>query len=199
MQDAVANLMRVSLRDHQRAGESMPRKGNQLGNIGPGSTFPCHPGGPNDYVYLYVQPQMWQAFVDVVDNDALRTNPKFATVESRWEHREELTKVVSEWTMQHTKYDVMERLGAVGVPCGACQDTAEVLADPHLRAREMIQDVNYPTRGVYQTVGCPIKLSASPARTDRPPLLGEHTDQLLTDLCGTTPEELEALRQQGVI
>lgn len=199
MQDAVANLMRVSLRDHQRAGESMPRKGNQLGNIVPGSTFPCHPGGPNDYVYLYVQPQMWQAFVDVVDNDALRTNPKFATVESRWEHREELTKAVSEWTMQHTKYDVMERLGAVGVPCGACQDTAEVLADPHLRAREMIQDVNYPTRGVYQTVGCPIKLSASPARTDRPPLLGEHTDQLLTDLCGTTPEELEALRQQGVI
>ncbi len=199
MQDAVANLMRVSLRDHQRAGESMPRKGNQLGNIVPGSTFPCHPGGPNDYVYLYVQPQMWQAFVDVVDNDALRTNPKFATVESRWEHREELTKAVSEWTMQHTKYDVMEQLGAVGVPCGACQDTAEVLADPHLRAREMIQDVNYPTRGVYQTVGCPIKLSASPARTDRPPLLGEHTDQLLTDLCGTTPEELEALRQQGVI
>lgn len=199
MQDAVANLMRVSLRDHQRTGGSMPRTGNQLGHIVPGSTFPCHPGGPNDYVYLYVQPQMWQAFVDVVDNDALRTNPKFATVESRWEYREELTKVVSEWTMQHTKYDVMERLGAVGVPCGACQDTAEILADPHLRAREMIQDVNYPTRGVYQTVGCPIKLSASPARTDRPPLLGEHTDQLLAELCGTTPAELATLRQQGVI
>ena len=69
----------------------------------------------------------------------------------------------------------MRLLGDAGVPCGACLDTGEVLADPHLRAREMIVDVEYPTRGTYQTVGCPIKLSDSPAEVTRPPLLGEHT------------------------
>jgi formyl-CoA transferase len=56
----------------------------------------------------------------------------------------------------------MRLMGDAGVPCGACQDTGEVLADLHLRAREMIVDVDYPTRGTYQTVGCPIKLSDSP-------------------------------------
>ncbi len=66
-------------------------------------------------------------------------------------------------------------MGDAGVPCGAYLDTGEVLADPHLRARDMIVDVDYPTRGTYQTVGCPVKLSDSPAEVTRPPLLGEHT------------------------
>jgi len=64
-----------------------------------------------------------------------------------------------------------------------------VLADPHLEAREMIVDVDYPTRGTYQTVGCPIKLSDSPVAVSRPPLLGEHTDVLLESLCGVEPDE----------
>src|SRR5919197_658850 len=123
MQDAVVNLVRVSLRDHQRFGQPMPRTGNQLGRNVPGTTYPCAPGGP--------------------------------------------------------KHDVMRLMGDAGVPCGACQDTGEVLADPHLKAREMIVDVDYPTRGTYQTVGCPIKLSDSPVAISRPPLLGEHTDVLL--------------------
>ena len=85
------------------------------------------------------------------------------------------------------------------MPCGACLDTGEVLADPHLRAREMIVDVDYPTRGTYQTVGCPIKLSDSPAEISRPPLLGEHTAEVLDALCGVTAEELQRLRAGGVI
>ena len=67
----------------------------------------------------------------------------------------------------------MRLMGDAGVPCGACQDTGEVLTDPHLKAREMIVDVDYPERGTYQTVGCPIKLSASPVTVSRPPLLGD--------------------------
>jgi formyl-CoA transferase len=63
----------------------------------------------------------------------------------------------------------------------------------------MIVDVDYPTRGTYQTVGCPIKLSDSPVAVNRPPLLGEHTDALLTSLCGTGPEDLERLRKGGVV
>src|SRR5260370_1402707 len=61
MQDAVVNLIRVSLRDHQRFGHAVPRTGNQLGRNVPGTTYACAPGGPNDYVYLYAQPQMWSA------------------------------------------------------------------------------------------------------------------------------------------
>jgi formyl-CoA transferase len=199
MQDAVVNLMRVSLRDHQRLGHAMPRNGNQLGSIVPGTTYPCHPGGPNDYVYIFVQTQMWPAFLKVLGRLDLRDNPKFSTPEARWENRDELNALVTAWTQQQTKYEVMRLLGEAGVPCGACQDTGEVLADPHLRAREMIVDVDYPTRGTYQTVGCPIKLSKSPAQITRPPQLGEHTGAILEELCGTTPEDFQRLRQEGVI
>ena len=94
----------------------------------------------------------------------------------------------------------MRLLGAAGVPCGACQDTGEVLEDPHLAARDMIVELDYPERdGTYRTVGCPVKLSESPAEVTRPPTLGEHTGDLLADLCGVSPEDLERLREQGVI
>ena len=159
MQDAVVNLIRVSLRDHQRAGRPMERSGNQLGHTVPGTTYPCAPGGPNDYVIILAQPQMWRAMTEVMGRPELADDPRFKTPDARWENREALDRIVEEWTRRHTKHEVMRLLGDAGVPAGACQDTGEVLADPHLKAREMIVDIDYPTRGTYQTVGCPVKLS----------------------------------------
>ena len=78
-------------------------------------------------------------------------------------------------------------------------NTGEVLADPHLRERDMIVDIDYPVRGTYQTVGCPIKLSDSPADITRPPLLGEHTDEVLGTLCGIAEEDLKRLHAGGII
>lgn len=199
MQDAVVNLIRVSLRDHQRYGNPPPRSGNQLGRTIPGTTYRCAPGGPNDYVYIFVQPQMWQAFLGVIGQPELADDARFATSEARWENRETLNAIVSKWTNQRTKHEVMRLLGAAGVPCGACLDTGEVLADPHLRAREMIVDVDYPTRGTYQTVGCPIKLSASPVTVTRPPMLGEHTEAVLQELCGATEADVAQWRSDGVL
>ncbi|HEX5325955.1 MAG TPA: CoA transferase, partial [Acetobacteraceae bacterium] len=199
MQDAVVNLIRVSLRDHQRLGRPMPRSGNQLGRTVPGTTYPCAPGGPNDYVYIFAQPQMWRAFLGAIGRPELADDPRFAGPEARWESRDALNAIVADWTRQRSKHEVMRLLGDAGVPCGACQDTGEVLADPHLRAREMIVDIDYPPRGTYQTVGCPIKLSDSPAQVTRPPLLGEHTGELLHTLCDVAPEELNRLRGDGIV
>jgi formyl-CoA transferase len=199
MQDAVVNLIRVSLRDHQRFGHPPPRVGNQLGHTVPGTTYPCAPGGPNDYVYIFAQPQMWKPLLGVLGREELVADPRFKTPDARWENRDALNAIIEAWTRQHGKHEVMRLLGDAGVPSGACQDTAEVLADPHLRERQMIVDVNFPTRGTYQTVGCPIKLSGSPVEVTRPPLLGEHTDDLLASLCDVGPDELKRLRQAGVI
>jgi formyl-CoA transferase len=199
MQDAVVNLIRVSLRDHQRFGEAMPRRGNQMGRNVPSTTYPCAPGGPNDYVFITAQQQMWPAFTAAIDRPDLARDPRFATEEARWEHRAALTSIIEEWTRGRSKHEAMRVLGEAGVPCGACQDTGEVLADPHLKAREMILDIDYPTRGTYQTVGCPIKLSDSPAEVTRPPLLGEHTEALLTEICGVGREEVEGLRDDGIV
>ncbi|MBV9969525.1 MAG: formyl-CoA transferase [Xanthobacteraceae bacterium] len=199
MQDAVVNIIRVSLRDHQRQGRPMERHGNQLGRTVPGSTYACAPGGPNDYVIMLAQPQMWRQLTEVIGRPELAGDARFATPNARWEHREALDAIVEEWTRQRGKHEVMRLMGEAGVPCGACLDTGEVLADPHLKAREMIVDVEYPTRGTYQTVGCPIKLSDSPAEIARPPLLGEHSADLLAELCGVDALEAKRLREAGVI
>jgi formyl-CoA transferase len=199
MQDAVVNIIRVSLRDHQRQGRPMERHGNQLGHTVPGTTYACAPGGPDDYVIVLCQPQMWPALVKVLGRPELAEDPRFKTPGARWDNRDELNAIVEAWTRQRSKYEVMQLLGDAGVPCGACQDTGEVLADPHLKAREMIVDVDYPTRGTYQTVGCPVKLSDSPVAVTRPPLLGEHTAALLNELCGVDPDEVAKLRDAGVV
>ena len=199
MQDAVVNIIRVSLRDHQRFGAPMPRRGTQMGRGIPSTTYPCAPGGPNDYAFITAQQQMWPAFCEAIGRTELADDPRFSTEEARWENRAALNAIIEEWTGTRTKHEVMRILGAAGVPCGACQDTGEVLADPHLKAREMIVDVDYPTRGTYQTVGCPIKLSDSPVRVSRPPLLGEHTEPLLGELCGVGPEEVKRLHDDGVV
>ena len=177
----------------------LPRNGNQLGRNVPGTTYACAPGGPNDYVVIYAQPQMWKALMKTMRQPELADDPRFATPDARWENRDALNAIIEAWTCRHSKHEVMRLLGEAGVPCGATLDTGEVLADPHLRQREMIVDVEYPTRGTYQTVGCPMKLSDSPAEVTRPPLLGEHTAEVLAALCGVTADEVQRLRSLGVV
>ena len=199
MQDAVVNLIRVSLGDHQHFGHPSPRTGNQLGRTVPATTYSCAPGGPNDYVYIFAELQMWKPFLDAIGQPDLAADPRFKTPDARWENRAALNAVIETWTRQRGKHEVMRILSEAGVPCGACQDTGEVLSDPHLRARDMIVDVDYPGRGTYQTAGCPIKLSESPAAITRPPLLGEHTGEILTALCGVASEDLKRLRDTGIV
>jgi len=142
---------------------------------------------------------MWPAVARVLGQPELTEDARFKTVEARWENRDTLNAILEAWTRQRSKHEVMRLMGEAGVPCGACQDTGEVLADPHLKAREMIVDLDYPPRGTYQTVGCPLKLSDSPVVVTRPPMLGEHTEALLEALCGVAPDETKRMRQDGVV
>src|SRR5882762_6480152 len=98
MQDAVVNLIRVSLRDHQRLGHAVPRSGNQLGRTIPGTTYRCRPGGPNDYVFIFVQQQMWPAVAKVLGQPELTEDARFKTVEARWDNRTELNAIIEAWT-----------------------------------------------------------------------------------------------------
>jgi formyl-CoA transferase len=200
MQDAVVNLMRVAIRDHQRFDKPRERTGNQLGTTVPGTAYPCHPGGANDYIFIFVQPQMWEAFLGVLGRPELAADPRFATADARWENRDALDAIVETWTRTHNKHDLMRQLGDAGVPSGAIQDTGEVIADPHLREREMMVELDYPPRdGVYHTPGCPIKLSGSKVDITAPPQLGEHTNEVLRDLCGLDEDALTRLHKAGVI
>jgi formyl-CoA transferase len=198
MQDAVVNLIRVSLRDHQRLGRSMPRTGNQLGAGVPGTTYRCHPGGPNDYVFVFVQQQMWHPLLRAMGREDLVGDARYETGEARWQRKDEVDALMEDWTSKRSKHEVMRILAAAGVPCGACLDTGEVLSDPHLHAREMIVELEHPVRGRYVTVGNPVKLSASPTTITPSPLLGQHRREILREL-GYGDADIDTLAADGAV
>lgn len=198
MQDAVVNLVRVSLRDHQRMGRPVERNGNQLGPFVPATTYRCHPGGSNDYVFILAQQQMWHPLLRAMGRDELIGDARYETPDARVERMDEVNALIEEWTSQRPKHEVMQIMAEAGVPCGACQDTGEVLSDPHLKARDMIVEVEHPIRGRYLTAGNPIKLSGSSVPITTPPLLGEHTAEILAEL-GYTAADITALTEDGAI
>jgi formyl-CoA transferase len=196
MQDAVVNIMRVSLRDHQRLGAPMQRTGNQLGAGVPGTTYRCSPGGPNDYVFVFTQQQMWAPLLKAIGREDLLNDERYATQDARWKHKAEVDALMESWTIKRTKHDVTKILGDAGVPCGAVLDTGEILTDPHLLQREMIVEVDHPQRGKFKTVGNPIKLSASKTTITPSPLLGQHRGEVLKEL-GYGDDDVAQLMKDG--
>jgi formyl-CoA transferase len=93
----------------------------------------------------------------------------------------------------------MEIMAGAGVPCGAVLDSTEVLADPHLRQRRFVVDLEHPRRGPYPMPGNPVRLSDSPTEVARSPLLGEHNAEIYGKLLGYKPDEIEQLRRDGII
>jgi formyl-CoA transferase len=202
MQEVVANFLRGRYVDHYREHRASERRGNEIVGGIPGGAYPCAPGGPNDYVYIYVQPintEMWRAFATAIDRADLLRDPRCVDAKTRWTHEKELNEIFRAWTRTRTKHEVMEILGAAGVPCGAVLDTGEILDDPHLNARGQIHTIEHPTRGTFRLPGCPVRLSDSPAPTAAPPLAGQHTGEILGDVLGMSKDDVAALQARGVV
>ncbi len=215
MQDAVLNLCRVKLRDQQRLahgplkeypqypdktfGEAVPRSGNASGGGHPGRALKCEPGGPNDYIYVVVQAQVWEPLMQLIGRAELVGHPDYATPEARLPHLDECFKIVEEWTQQHTKYEAMKLLNEVNVPCGPVLDMRELMEDESLAARGIVVEVKHPQRGTFKTVGCPLQLSDSPVKVKTPPQLGEHTEEILREFVGYGDKDIKEAQAEGAI
>jgi formyl-CoA transferase len=101
--------------------------------------------------------------------------------------------------MTKDKMEAMGILNPLNVPCGPILSMGELAQEESLRQTGTVVEVDHPERGKYLTVGNPIKLSDSPAEVERSPLLGEHTEEILTDVVGLDPEDIERAREQGAI
>ncbi|WP_328609745.1 formyl-CoA transferase [Amycolatopsis sp. NBC_00345] len=211
MQDAVLNLCRVKLRDQQRLAhgplgeypnevftDEVPRSGNASGGGQPGWAVRCAPGGPNDYIYVIIQPVGWAPITELIGQPELAVDPEWATPEARLSKLDKVFALVEQWTEQHTKWEVMERLNAHNIPCGPILSTRELIEDETLAELGTVVEVQHPERGAFKTVGCPLKLSDSPVEIERSPLLGEHNNEVLGEL-GYGPQDLDRLRTAGVI
>jgi formyl-CoA transferase len=212
MQDAVMNLCRVKMRDHQRLfhgalteypnqefGEEVPRSGNASGGGQPGWAVRCAPGGPNDYIYVIVQPQLWGPLTELIGRPELADDPEWNTPQARLPKLDRMFGLIEEWSLQHPKFEAMDLLNRINVPCGPILSTKDLYEDGSLRDRGMLVEVEHPQRGSYVNVGSPLSLSDSPVNVRRSPLLGEHTEEVLADVCGYTRERVSELRDAGVV
>ncbi|MCI0440721.1 MAG: CoA transferase [Chloroflexi bacterium] len=198
MQDAIVNLMRIRMIDTFNSGEPVKRQGNRMWG-GPSMIYPCKPGGPNDYIALVLAGDSWDTILALAGRADLIGDERYATSEARQQRGREVEEIISSWTTTLTKHEAMKALGELGVACGAVQDTYEVLADPHLKARDMVIDMHDPARGDYQVIGCPIKLGSNEVTVNPPPLLGQHSEEVLASLLDMGDDEIVRLKEAGVI
>lgn len=202
MQEAALNLTRTKFAYTYATGQPHPRTGNRAAGNVFSDLYRCAGDKPTDCVYLMIAPDNPEAFkslAKIIGRPDLLTDPRFNTPEARIQHYDEMNEAITAWTRQHDKRSVMTTFSAAGVACGMVLDTVEVLADPHLRERGTIFDMDHPTRGRVSMVGSPLRLSDSPVEYRRPPMLGEHTDEVLKELFDYSEEEIARLRRNKVV
>ncbi|HUO47005.1 MAG TPA: formyl-CoA transferase [Acidimicrobiia bacterium] len=218
MQDGVLNLARVKLRDQQRLergplteysqygqgipfGEAVPRAGNDSGGGQPGWIIRCKgwENDPNAYIYFITQAPVWGAICDIIGEPDWKTDPDYATPNARLPRLQEIFDRIERWTMTKTKFEAMDILNEVDIPCGPILSMKEIAEDQSLRATGTVVEVDHPERGKYLTVGNPIKLSDSPADVQRSPLLGEHTEEVLREVLGLGDSDIDRYATAGAL
>lgn len=178
------------------SGEVPQRRGNGHSNIVPYQVFEAADG----HLILAVgNDAQFARFCGIADCAEFAADPRFATNAGRVRHRETLVPLLAERFKTRSKQAWLSALEAARIPCGPVNDLAEVFADPQVRARGMVTTLPHPYADALPLVASPLKLSATPVRYRyAPPLLGQHTDEVLTEF-GCTPQEIAALRVQGVL
>ena len=178
-------------------GRAPARLGNAHPSIVPYQAFATRDG----HIILAVgNDGQFARFCQVAGQPELAADQRFATNAGRVRHREALVPLLQAVLLERRSREWIEALEAAGVPCGPINDVAEVFDDPQVRHRGMRLDVPHPLCGEVPLVASPIRLSATPvACRTPPPLLGEHTREVLAGLLGMGERELEALRRQSVI
>ncbi len=143
---------------------------------------------------------LWRKFCEHVGHPELIDDERFHTNALRTENHESLFPILAEIMCRRTTDAWVEALEAIGVPCGPVNTVDKVANDPQVLARDMIAEIEHDTTGTVQIPGIPIKLSETPGQIDAPaPNLGEHTSEILTDLLGLETEEVNQLKQDGIV
>ena len=142
---------------------------------------------------------MFEKLARALDRESWLEDPRFADPLARLRHRDELTVAIEEVLAGADVESWVECINEAGVPAGPVFDLAQVFSDPQVLAREMLVELQHPEVGTFRTTGLPIKLSDTPGRIERrPPLHGEHTDEVLAE-CGFGAGEIAALREAAVV
>lgn len=144
--------------------------------------------------------KIWDRFCSAIGHPELGADPRLQSGIDRNAHAEWLNPIINEWVGQRTRQEAVDFLISQGVPTGPVQDVDDIALCPQVAARDMLVEIDDPAWGKVRVPGQPIKASGSPpARSDAPPALGAHTDELLQSLIGLNPDEITRLRQDRIV
>ena len=205
MQDAMIHYMRVPFSRTQLTGKAPPRGGSahsQPGGLVPSALYPCKPGGPNDYVYIFcsrANPEHWRRLMKVIGREDLIGDARYDTQDARSQRAAEVDEIIAAWTREQSKEEAMKLIGAAGVPAGAVFDTVELMNEPSLAERGIMQTIEHPTTGKVKMPAWPVRFDGQPAKVKPSPLLGQHNADVLGQWLGMAAQEVDALKAEGII
>jgi crotonobetainyl-CoA:carnitine CoA-transferase CaiB-like acyl-CoA transferase len=205
MQDAMLHYMRVPFSRSQLSGKAVMRDGSARstpGGLTPSALYPCKPGGPNDYVYVFcsrANPEHWQRLLKVIGREDLKGDERYDSQQARSQRPAEVDEIIAAWTRQHSKQEAMQLFGAAGVPAGAVFDTLELMHDPSFAERGIMQTGDHPSTGKVKMPAWPVRFDGAPPQLKPSPQLGQHVEEVLGGWLGIEGSEIAALRQEGIV
>jgi len=204
MQDAMLQYIRVALSNQATYGAAAKRNGSKVisGFAVPSGIYPCKPGGPNDYLYVYTSrtnPVHWQRLLEVIGRKDLIGDPRFDTAAARLKHEPEVDAMIAAWTSQHDKRQAMRVLGGAGVPAGAIFDTMELTEEADFERRGIMQTMEHPIAGSFKMPGWPVRFGGRTPDVKPSPLLGQHTNEVLSEWLGLDSDQIDQLGKAKVI
>jgi len=204
MQDAMLHYMRVNFATQGRTGKPAQRGGSKVPGItnAPMGLYPCAPGGPNDYVYIMTSranPDHWDRLLTVIGRQDLIGDERYLTPADRVAHVADVDGVIAAWTRGQTKFEAMEKIGAAGIPAGAVLDTDELNGDITFEQRGVMQTMHHPVHRPFKMPGWPVRVDGKATRIKPSPVLGEHTNQVISDWLGLNDAAIAALKVDGAL
>ena len=196
MMDSVVSILTHQAQNYFATGKSPHRRGNEHPTICPYETFEAS----DDYINIAVgNDRIWQQFCDLLGLTEIKNNPRFSTNPKRVENHDQLFPVINAIMKRKPVGEWLKTFEEAEIPAGPILTLEEVLSHPQVLARDMVVEVNHPSVGRLKLTGIPVKLSKTPGKIKSPPpLLGEHTEEVLSDL-GYSKQEIEELKKDGVV
>ena len=183
--------------NHLASGKDARRFGNGHPNIVPYTTFPVRDG---TIAVAVGNDAQFARFAALLGHADWASDPRFARNAERVTHRETLEALIRDALKTGGADHWIERMKAAGIPCGRVNTVAQALAGEQCAAREMVRELEHPAAGVFRTLGPPIRMHDTPVAIRRaPPLLGQHTDEILRDELGFSVARIAQLRSEGVL
>lgn len=194
MLDGQVSLLTLAAARYFALGEVPPRLGTEHPGRVPSATFRCKDG---KYAHITASDQHWAPLCEALQ---MGTDPIYQANAARVARREDVMAAMTAAVAKLTRAELIAKLDAADVPVGPVNDVAEVLADPHVRARKLVGSFDYPGVGEFKALGLPYKfLGWDDPQIGRPPLLGEHTAAILRERLGYSDERIAELRDAKAI